>query len=56
MIAALARLIVSPCSKRPGWLVGSMPTKPNVTLPRVSPNVVEGPSRSSVWMYVAAMP
>ena len=30
MIAALARLMVSPCSKRPGWLLGSMPTNPIV--------------------------
>ena len=38
MIAALARLIVSPCSKRPGSLLGSMPTNPIVTFTIVSPN------------------
>ena len=56
MIAALARLIVSPCSKRPGLLFGSMPTSPSVTLTSVSPNANGGPPRTSAWMNVAEIP
>ena len=56
MIAALARLIVSPCSKRPGWLLGSMPTNPSVTLTSVSPSENGGPPRTSAWTYVAVRP
>ncbi len=56
MIAALARLIVSPCAKRPGSLLGSMPTNPIVTFTIVSPKTNGGPSRNSAWMNVAAIP
>ena len=48
MIAAVARLIVMPCSKRPGVLVGSMPTRPRLMLPSVSPKA-NGVPRTSAW-------